>query len=89
LTHVLPDGSDGPSMRVNFSGPGKIDPATGVVTAAGPWLVEGPDDPTTPAFEGFMVLVRGLSTISPDPVTGAPVVTVAAGNLIDLCAALA
>jgi hypothetical protein len=88
LTHVLPDGSDGPSIQINFSGPGKIDPASGVVTAVGPWLVESADDASTPAFEGFMVLVRGRATISTDPVTGAALVTSAGGNVTDLCAAL-
>ena len=80
LTHVLPDGSDGPSMRVNFSGPGKIDPATGVASSSGPWLIESRDDAEHPAFEGFLLLVRGRATISPDPVTGSPVVVVTAAR---------
>ena len=88
LTHVLPDGSDGPSLQVNFSGPGKIDPTTGVATSSGAWLIESRDDASTPAFEGFLLLVRGRATISPDPVTGSPVVVPTAGTVADLCAAL-
>jgi hypothetical protein len=87
LTHVLPDGSDGPSIRVNFSGPGNFDPATGILSAKGPWLLEGPDDPNTPAFDGVLVLARGQSQVSADPVTG--VLTVTGGNVTDLCALLA
>ena len=28
LTRVLPDGTDGTSLRINFSGPGNFDPAS-------------------------------------------------------------
>ena len=89
LTHVLPDGSDGPSLRVNFSGPGTIDPTTGIVSTKGPWLLVGDDDPTTPEFDALMLLVRGQSELSPNVNTGGPVVDSSTGTVIDLCAALA
>lgn len=89
LTHVLPDGTDGPSLHVNFSGPGDIDPATGILTTKGPWLLEGPDDPITPAFDGLLVLARGQSQVSADPYTGVLTITGSKGNVTDLCAALA
>lgn len=88
LTHVS-DGSDGPSLRINFSGPGSVDLATGDLSSRGPWLLEGPDDPDTLVFEGFMLLVRGRAEVSSDPVSGLPIVDSTTGNVVDLCAALA
>jgi hypothetical protein len=89
LTHLLPDGSDGPSIQVNFSGPGNVDPVTGLVSANGPWLLVGSDDPTTAAFDGLMLLVQGQVDISQNANTGGPVVESSTGRVIDLCAALA
>src|SRR4051794_15844444 len=48
FTRILDDGSDGPDLRLNFSGPGNIDPATGDLSGTGPWLLASPDDPNTP-----------------------------------------
>lgn len=89
LTRLLADGSDGASLRINFSGPGVIDLATGGLTARGPWLLESPDNPSTPAFDGFLVLTQGLAEVSVDPETGVLTIDSSKGAVTDLCAALA
>jgi hypothetical protein len=89
LTRVLPDGTDGTSLRINFSGPGNFDPTSGDLSGQGPWLIGSPDDPATAAFDGFLWLVRGQVSASMDPNTGVLTIHRLTGNVTDLCAALA
>lgn len=64
VTRLNPDGSDGASLALNWSGPGVIDSVNNVVYARGPWLITNFDDVTTPAFEGFAYLVRGVTVFN-------------------------
>ena len=89
LTRVLPDGTDGTSLRINFSGPGNIDPASGDLSGRGPWLIGSPDDPGTAEFDGFLWLVRGQISASMDALTHVLTIHSTTGNVTDLCAALA
>ena len=89
VTRVLPDGTDGTSLRINFSGPGNFDPASGDLSGRGPWLLGSPDDPATPEVDGFLWLVRGQVSASIDPDTGVLTIHSTTGNITDLCAALA
>jgi hypothetical protein len=89
LTHVLPDGTDGASVRINFSGPGNFDPASGDLSGRGPWLLGSPDDPGTAEFDGFLWLVRGQVSASINSDTGVLTIHEITGNVTDLCAVLA
>ena len=89
LTRVLPDGTDGTSLRINFSGPGNFDPSAPTLSGQGPWLIGSPDDPATPEFDGLLWLVRGQVSASIDPATDVLTIHNTTGNVTDLCAALA
>ena len=89
FTRILPDGTDGTSLRINFSGPGNFDLDSGDLSGRGPWLLGSPDDPATAAFDGFLLLVRGQVSASGDPVTNVLTIHSTTGNVSDLCAALA
>ena len=60
----------GESIQLNFSGAGTIDPETGALTGHGPFFISSPDDPTTPEFDGYMVLTTGTTAASLDFETG-------------------
>jgi len=79
----------GDSIQLNFSGPGRIDPDTFDLSGTGPWLIGGPDDPTTTENEGFLVFVRGQVVATTDSETGVVTIESTTGQVTDICAALA
>jgi opacity protein-like surface antigen len=89
VTRLNPDGSDGASVSMNFSGPGVIDTVNNVVYARGPWLISNFDDPATPAFEGFMYLVHGRTVFNTFPDTNGVELVSSTAPVRDVCAELA
>lgn len=59
FTRLLPDGSDGPSVSFNISGPGRINVDAGLIYGHGPWEFDRGDDPATPQWEGEIILANG------------------------------
>jgi hypothetical protein len=83
ITRLNPDGSDGASLALNWSGPGVIDSVNNVVYARGPWLLTYGDDVTTPEFEGSAYLVSGVTVFTFDHLVSST------APVRDLCAELA
>jgi hypothetical protein len=83
ITRLNPDGSDGVSLALNWSGPGVIDIVNDVIYARGPWLLTYFDDVTTPEFEGSTSLVKGVTVFTSDHVVSST------APVLDICAALA
>ena len=88
FTRINPDGSDGASVRINFSGPGIIDTVNGVVYARGPWAISRADDPATSEWEGALLLIHGVSTFNVDFSTGDATFVGSTAPVRDLCAEL-
>jgi hypothetical protein len=83
ITRLNPDGSDGASLALNWSGAGVIDSVNDVIYARGPWLLTYFDDVTTPEFEGSAYLVKGMTVFTSDHVVSST------APVLDICAALA
>jgi hypothetical protein len=84
VTRILPDGSDGESIAFNISGQGRLTFSDGLMHAHGPWELDTPDDPTTPEWEGMLVLVNGYTVFDTNPLD----VLSSTTPVRDLCAEL-
>jgi hypothetical protein len=85
LTNVETD----ESVQINFSGAGGLDFETGALTGHGPWLIGSPDNPDTPEFDGYMVLLHGNSEARIDFETSVVVIDSTTAPVTDICAVLA